>query len=55
MDCPFCGNKEDTGNRCLACGMNKDSFNPPCKETVPEEKKVVPIKEVKEVKKKGKK
>jgi len=32
MDCPFCGNKEDTGNRCLACGMNKDSFNPPCKE-----------------------
>jgi hypothetical protein len=27
--CPFCGSVNQEGNRCLDCGMNKDSFNPP--------------------------
>lgn len=40
MECPFCKSDNFEGNRCLTCGMNKDSFNPPPSPTLEKEVKV---------------
>jgi hypothetical protein len=44
MDCPFCGSNKNEGNRCLACGLNRDAFNYPVE---PKKPNVEPVKEVK--------